>query len=179
MNFAEASLVDRDGALAVVFGPHELAVPEQVVHERPELRTYSGRPLALGIRPEDIHDPQGAPAPPGTALEATVDIREDMGSEVYLHFSVDAQPVRASQLEDVVGHEALAAADEQTHHHGSSFIARVDRTSTAREGQAVVLSVATTALHFFDLETGRELRGASPRHVPLPPQRVAPAPTSN
>jgi multiple sugar transport system ATP-binding protein len=83
-----------------------------------------------------------------------VDIREDMGSEIYLHFAVDAAPVTADVLKEIVGDEALAAANEQTHHHGSPFVARVPRGSTAREGERAQLRVDTARLHFFDLETG-------------------------
>jgi multiple sugar transport system ATP-binding protein len=125
--------------------------------------------VALGIRPEDIEDPGGVPIPPGTGLEVTVDIREDMGSEVFLHFSVDAPPVTTTELKDVVGEEALAAVEEQTHHHGSPFVARVSRGSTAREGTTVSLAVATERLHFFDLRTGEGIHAdTKPSRAPVP-----------
>jgi multiple sugar transport system ATP-binding protein len=168
MNFVEATLRERQGCLTAEFGPHSLDVHHDALETRPRLRDYIDRRLALGIRPEDIHDPLGEPVPPGRSLEVAVDIREDMGSEVYLHFSVDAPPVTALGLQEAVGEEALAAAEEQTHHHGSPFIARVTRETGAREGQAVVLSVATKTLHFFDLETGGEIHGAQPAAAPEP-----------
>jgi multiple sugar transport system ATP-binding protein len=153
MNLVQAELVERDGGLGVAFGPHELAVPDAVVSSRPSLRQHGGRTVALGIRPEDFDDP-GGELPEERRLDVTVDIREDMGSEIYLHFAVDAPPVTSEAVREVVGGEALAAADEQTHHHGSPFVARVQRGSTARERQAARLAVDTARLHFFDLETG-------------------------
>jgi multiple sugar transport system ATP-binding protein len=153
MNFVEAQLVERADGLGVVFGPHDLSVPDAVAAERPGLREYVGRTLALGIRPEDFDDP-GGELPEDRRLDVTVDIREDMGSEVYLHFAVDAAPVTVAAVREVVGGEALAAADVQTHHHGSPFVARVPRGSTAREGEEARLAVDTARLHFFDLETG-------------------------
>jgi multiple sugar transport system ATP-binding protein len=153
MNLVEAQLVDRSAGLGVVFGPHELAVPDAVASSRPSLRAYVGRTVALGIRPEDVDDP-GSEPPEDRRLDVKVDIREDMGSEIYLHFAVDAAPVTAKALREVVGGEALAAADEQTHHHGSPFVARVQRGSSAREGQEARLAVDTARLHFFDLESG-------------------------
>jgi multiple sugar transport system ATP-binding protein len=155
MNLVEAELVDRDGGLVAVFGPHALGVPRDVVAARPDLRSYVGRRVALGIRPEDIDDPvdPGAVAA-DSRLEVTVDIKEDMGSEVYVHFAVDAPPVTAKELKEIIGDEALAAADEQTHHHGSPFIARVTRATQAREREPVRLAVVTERLHFFDLDTG-------------------------
>jgi multiple sugar transport system ATP-binding protein len=145
MNLVEAELRDS----VVTFGPHSL--PLNVAG----LRAAAGRRVALGIRPEDIRaEGDGAP------LEVIVDIREDMGAEVYLHFAVDAPPVTADELREIVGAEALKAADEQTHHHGSPFIARVERGTPAREGEKTTLRVDTSRLHFFDLETGESLASA-------------------
>jgi multiple sugar transport system ATP-binding protein len=148
MNLVEAELVERDGGPAVRFGPHELQLPDA------RLRRHAGKRVALGIRPEDIAD---ASTPSSDALDVTVDIREDMGSEVFLHFAVDAPPVTTEELKEIVGDEALAAADEQTHHHGSPFVARVVRDSEAREGQRVRLVIDTRRLHFFDLASGDSL----------------------
>jgi multiple sugar transport system ATP-binding protein len=154
MNLLEARLVGRDdGSLRCVFGPHELGIPEEVAAQRPSLAGYAGRTVALGIRPEDVDDPEGE-VPEERRLDVRVDIREDMGSEIYLHFAIDAPPVAAEAVREVVGDEALAAAEEQTHHHGSPFVARVQRGSTAREGDEARLAVDTRRLHFFDLETG-------------------------
>ena len=147
MNLVEAELTGHNGSLAARFGPHELPVTEAA--DRPGLGAYAGRRIALGIRPEDISDGDG-----GGRLTVTVDIKEDMGSEVFLHFAVDAPPVRSDELREIVGDEALQAAEEQTHHHGSPFIARVGRGTQAREGVQASLAVDTRRLHFFDLETG-------------------------
>jgi multiple sugar transport system ATP-binding protein len=156
MNLVEATLVEREGALRVAFGAHELGVPDSVLARRPGLRGSAGRTIALGIRPEDFDDP-GGELPEDRRLDVLVDIREDMGSEIYLHFAVDAAPVTTEALREVVGNEALAAAEEQTHHHGTPFVARVPRGSTAREGQEARLAVDTERLHFFDLASGEGL----------------------
>jgi multiple sugar transport system ATP-binding protein len=162
MNLVEAELAAKDGGLAVRFGPHELGVPAEVAAARPSLRDYAGRKLALGIRPEDLED---APAADRSRLALTVDIREDMGAEVFLHFAVDAPGVTTAEVREVLGEEALAAADEQTHHHGSPFIARVNRGTGAREGEPCQLAVNTRLLHFFDLETGAGIYDA-PKRAP-------------
>ncbi len=156
MNLVEATVDSADGRFRTAFGPHELDVPDQVVSARPRLRSYAGRPVALGIRPEDVAAANGE-VPAGQRLDVTVDIREDMGSEVFLHFAVDAPPVASDALRELVGGEAIAAAEEQTHHHGSPFIARVGRESAAREGEPVRLAVDTRRLQFFDLETGEAI----------------------
>jgi multiple sugar transport system ATP-binding protein len=151
MNLVEAAIAEADGGLVARFGPHELGFPPELVAERPALRGYAGRRVALGIRPEDIED---RPGPDAARLEVTVDIREDMGSEVFLHFAVDAPPIKAEELRELVGDEAVEAADAQTHHHGSPFIAKVARGTAAREGEPAVLAVNTRLLHAFDLESG-------------------------
>jgi multiple sugar transport system ATP-binding protein len=151
MNLVEAELAEANGGLVARFGPHELRVPAELVAERPALRAYAGRQVALGIRPEDIAD---EPGPDEAQLAVTVDIREDMGSEVFLHFAVDAPTIIAEELRELVGDEALEAADAQTHHHGSPFIARVARGTGAREGEKASLTVNTRLLHAFDLDSG-------------------------
>jgi multiple sugar transport system ATP-binding protein len=118
----------------------------------------------VGIRPEDLED--AAVAPSSQRLRATVDIREDMGSEVYLHFSVAAPPVRTGEVEAALEHETLEALKAQAAATGTPFVARVDRSSRVREGEAVELAVDTRRLHFFDLETGLGIY--EPTHRPQP-----------
>jgi multiple sugar transport system ATP-binding protein len=154
MNLVEAELAERNGDLVARFGPHEVGLPPELVASRPALRAHTGQRIALGIRPEDVVD---GPGPEEARLTVTVDIREDMGSEVFLHFAVDAPGVTAEELRELVGDEALEAADVQTHHHGSPFIAKVARGSAAREGEQAVLTLNTHLLHFFSLETGEAI----------------------
>jgi multiple sugar transport system ATP-binding protein len=160
MNMAEAELAQQNGDVVVRFGPHALRVGEELLAARPGLRRYVGRRVGLGIRPEDLEDAalvtSGAAGP---RLAVTVDIKEDMGSEVFLHFAVDAKPLDTEELREIAGDEAIEAADELTHHHGSPWVARVDRASAAREGERVELAVVAGRLHFFDLETGEGIYG--------------------
>ena len=91
------------------------------------------------------------------------DIVEDMGSEVFLHFSVDASPVATADVEEAVEERAvLEAAKEQAVRRGSPFVARIGRDAAVGEGDSVRLVVDTRRLHFFDLETGDAIRGDGP-----------------
>ena len=160
MNLAEAELVDVNGAVSVGFGPHTLPLEDDVLWARPALREYVGRKIALGIRPEDLEDASLVPTSPSDRrLRVRVDIKEDMGSEVYLHLASEAPTVQADELREIVGEEALEAAEEQTHHHGGAWTARVDRRTLAREGDEIELAVSTGHLHFFDLESGAGIYG--------------------
>jgi multiple sugar transport system ATP-binding protein len=160
MNVVEAELEAANGTLRARLGEHALEIDETTVAARPALRGYAGRKIALGIRPEEFEDAAlGGEAPPGRTLPALVDIREDMGSEVFLHFSVDAPPVATADGEEACEESAaVEAAREQAARRGTPFVARIDRESRAREGDQMRLLVDTRQLHFFDLETGAALR---------------------
>jgi len=158
MNLVEAELAEADGVIVAAFGPHRMRVGEGVLHARPALRGYLGRKVALGIRPEDLED--AAVTVSAETLKVRVDIREDMGSEVYLHFGLDAPPVRNEEViaaASTEGDEAAAAAASVV--PATPFVARVDRTSRAREGETVELAVETGRLHLFDLASGLGIYG--------------------
>ena len=78
----------------------------------------------------------------------SVDIREDLGSEILVHFGVEAPPVRGEDVEAALGEEALEATSDQVRRKGSLFTARVSRESHAREGDALELAVNASRLHF-------------------------------
>jgi multiple sugar transport system ATP-binding protein len=149
MNLVGADIVKENGALRAVFGENSLRVAD-----RPELAPYVGRRVILGIRPEDLDDARVAgPGEVGT-IAAVVDIREDLGSEVFVHFGVGAPAVRGEDVEAALGEEALEATSEAARRQGSLFTARISRESAAREGEPLELSVNGSRLHFFEIETG-------------------------
>jgi multiple sugar transport system ATP-binding protein len=156
MNLVEAEIERDNGAMLARFGPHKLRIDDAVMAARPALRDFVGRTIALGIRPEDFEDATLADeAPRDRTLPAVVDIREDMGSEIFLHFSVDAAPVATADVEEAFEESAaVEAVRERAARRGSPFVARIDRESRASEGEAVQLLVDTRRLHFFDPETG-------------------------
>jgi multiple sugar transport system ATP-binding protein len=154
MNLVEAQLERANGEVRVAVGPHRLRVDEEVVKKRPALARFDGKKVVVGIRPEDLEDAALEEAADDRRLTANVDIREDMGSEVFLHFSVDATPVLSEVVKEAVGEEAAEATEALAQKKGTPFVARVDRETRAREGGRVDLAVATTRLHFFDPETG-------------------------
>src|SRR6266576_3320717 len=74
-------------------------------------------------------------------ITAVVDIREDLGSEVFVHFGVGAPAVRGEDVQAALGAEALEATSSEALRKGSLFTARVSRDSRAREGEPVELAV--------------------------------------
>jgi multiple sugar transport system ATP-binding protein len=157
MNLVEATLKRVDGHGVVEFGDLRLRVDDEVLDRRPALAGYVGRPLIVGIRPEDIEDARVVgDAPRDRRLLVRVDVREAMGSEVYLHFAVDAPPVLTDDTRELAidaGEDALEELEERAGQRESTFVARVHARTSAREGERVELFVDTRNLHFFDLET--------------------------
>jgi multiple sugar transport system ATP-binding protein len=153
MNLVGADLVRANGGLDAEFGEHRIAIGDAVLAARPALERFDGKPLILGIRPEDLEDAGLAGgAPDGGRISAVVDIREDMGSEVFVHFGSGGRPVRGEDVAAAIGEEAIEAT--QARGKGSLFVARLDRQTRAREGEEIELAVDTDRLHFFDPETG-------------------------
>ena len=166
MNMLEAGLERENGAYALRFGGSRIVLREEALEKHRGLRSFEGRKVILGIRPEDLEDAAvGGGSVEGRTIAADVDIREDMGSEVYLHFALDAPPVRAEQVRAAIGEEAVEATEREARRRGIPFVARVDRTTRAQEGGKVDLVVDTRHLHFFDPESGAGIyseKGANP-----------------
>jgi multiple sugar transport system ATP-binding protein len=149
MNLVGADIVRDNGTLRAVFGANSLTLDA-----RPELVPYVGRRVILGIRPEDLDDASVTGRGDSGTIAAVVDIREDLGSEIFVHFGVDAPPVRGEDVEAALGEEALEATSDQVRRKGSLFTARVSRESHAREGDVLELAVNASRLHFFETESG-------------------------
>jgi multiple sugar transport system ATP-binding protein len=160
MNLVTADLERSDGEVRAAFGSHRLRLDPATLDRHPGLSGYEGRKVVLGIRPEDIEDAAVlGETDPERVISVVCDIREDMGSEVVVRFNVDADPaatrevVEALAVEDAEDEEARLAA-ERARGEGVVFVARLDRTTEARERQPLTVQVDVAQLHFFDPETG-------------------------
>ena len=144
MNLVGADLARSNGGLVAKFGETTLPVGEGVLSSRPGLPRFEGRRLILGVRPEDIEDARFGSGEP---LSATVDIREDMGAEVFVHFDPGAKMIAGEDVKAAVGEDAAEVK-------GSAWVARLDRDTAASEGERIELAIDTDRLHFFDPESG-------------------------
>jgi multiple sugar transport system ATP-binding protein len=166
MNLVMADLHREDG-FSVRFGGHCLPLGEGVLSRIPKLRTLEETRIVLGIRPEDLEDASLARDASAEAhLRVVCDIREDMGSEVYVHFNVAGDPVLSEEVLEAMtidrpeDEEARIAA-ERARGSGVSFVARLDRATNARERGDLVLAVDLERLHFFDPHTGLRIEAAA------------------
>ena len=156
MNMFTAELgIDDTGAASLSFGGQALAVPASVLHARPALRAYSGAPVAVGVRPEDMEDAGIVGAEAGTTLTSVADLVEAMGSDVMVHFPVDADPVLTAERREL----AADTGGEVGRSGGSVLIGRFSPRTRVFEGQPVTVRVDTARLHFFDPGTGSAIWG--------------------
>ena len=154
MNLVDAELSRSDGTLIARFGDSTLSVPEAKLGASADGGS-AGR-VVLGFRPEDLEDAELAPARrrDGAELDVVVDIREDMGSEVYVHFSLGVTPVRRDDV--IAAFEDEVAADARQ----TAFVGRLGRETQVKEGDRLRLVVDTNRLYLFDPETGKTIVGA-------------------
>ena len=156
MNMVDAVVRRSEGGGAVEFAGISLRVPEETFQQRPALAARDGGKVVLGIRPEDIEDPQFInDRLEGSDIRVVVDIREAMGSEVYVHFGVDAPPVITDETIDLAADaELLPEVDDAAQ---TSFVARLNPRTSAQRGQPITLQVDTRRMHFFDRDSGEAI----------------------
>jgi multiple sugar transport system ATP-binding protein len=162
MNMVEGTLSRSNGSLAVEFAGHRLALDPETMAERPALDAYDRRPVILGIRPEDMEDAVLAPdSPADSRFKTTVDLREDMGSEVLVHFSLDAPPVLTEDTKELAADRGEDVEELEQLVTRAPWVARFDADSRAAERDAIEIHVDTKHLHFFDPDTGAAIRGTA------------------
>jgi multiple sugar transport system ATP-binding protein len=159
MNLVQSSLAERSGGIYAEFGPVCLRLPETVLAGRPALRGYIGKPVIVGLRPEDIEDAAFVPSANGSTLDVDVSLAEPMGAELIAHFPLDARSVGPSGAgardggdsdADNAAAVALMAADAGT---DTIVTARLSPRSDARTGEPLRVVLDAERLHFFDPET--------------------------
>jgi multiple sugar transport system ATP-binding protein len=163
MNVVEATIESLDDKLYAVFGSFRLAIDDAVIQERPALRSYEARKVILGIRPEDMEDAGLASgAPEDHRLKTTVELREDMGSEILVHFTIDSPPVITDDTKELAADRGLNVEELDVEADRTTFIARFSANSMAQVDDLVEVLVNTRSLYFFDPETGVSIRDQVP-----------------
>jgi multiple sugar transport system ATP-binding protein len=144
-------------------------VPEELLTARAAVARAIGRPVVLGIRPEDFQDAALVPdAPADTRLPVRVDLRETLGREAYLHFVVDAPPVVTEDTKELAADTDVASLEELERTAATQttrFVASVSAKTRAVEGGRAELVVDVGGLHFFDPATGDAIYGEQPAAV--------------
>jgi len=128
MNFFKSKLVRGDGKMYIDGEAFKVEVPAE---RYSKYDSHVGKPVILGVRPEDIQDPNFLP--PGTfpqPVEGMVDVSELMGNEIFLHVTCGEH----------------------------NFVARVDPRTTSRMGDRTQVVFNMNNMHLFDPETEQTIR---------------------
>jgi multiple sugar transport system ATP-binding protein len=158
MNFLTGVLeADSDGALWALLKSQRLRLPDSVLHRRSALKDYVGKEVVIGIRPEDMEDAEIVGAEPGLTLRATADLVEAMGSDVLVHFPIEARPVVTDDTKELAEETGMIGASGAHQPGVTTLVGRFSPRTRVFEGQPVVVRVDTARLHFFDPGTGSSI----------------------
>lgn len=130
MNFLEAKLTSENGSTYVDAAGLRLRLPDDRA-ARVREQGYLGKPVVLGIRPEDIHDRELSLIPPeeGNTATVRVDVTEPMGDRVIVYALVN----------------------------GETILASLGSATKARELTDLQVVLDTNRIHLFDCDTERSL----------------------
>jgi multiple sugar transport system ATP-binding protein len=152
MNMIEANLERSDGTLAAVLGSQRIGLGDETLSQRPGLKDYEGKPVILGIRPEDLEDATlASDTPADRRLHGEVELREALGSEIMVHFTIDAKPAITEEVRELakdVGEDVDTRRPDVT-----TVVGRFGARSRVQNGKEAEVAVDTRALHFFDPDT--------------------------
>jgi multiple sugar transport system ATP-binding protein len=143
-------------------GSQDLLIASSVGVAHPGLERYAGKELVVGIRPEHIVEATaGSPGPHEvTRLHAEVELIEALGSEILVHFRIDAARVHSdATFEDELEHDESSpeSAGELGRAARADSIARLDPRIRLVVGTPITFEVDTTRIHFFDGITGASI----------------------
>ena len=136
MNLYEAAV--GEGARWVKLGSQDIELPESVRAEHPALASYAGKKIVLGLRPEHL---PAAGNRAGPTLVGDVDLVEALGSELVVHFTIDARRVRA---------EGAADQDAEAVTEAGEGVARVDPTAPVKPNERFTFAIDPAGIQFFD-----------------------------
>ncbi|MHB8191257.1 MAG: ABC transporter ATP-binding protein [Ferrimicrobium sp.] len=140
MNLYEANL--SDGAHSLALGAQIVEIPESVRARKPSLAAFGGRRVTVGVRPEHLSVAIEANA---STLVTEVVLVEALGSEVMVHFSLDATTVKV---------DASIDEEEEILTGKGEGVARVEPDIAIRAKEKLTLALDLEHLHFFDPVSG-------------------------
>ncbi len=149
MNLYDAVVTVTGDGGTIQLGSQQLTLAPESLAARPALRGYDSRPIVLGVRPEDFEDAAKVQNPiAGCTLKAHVNLLESLGSEIMVHFALDATRVDSGDPD---------SAKETVVTGTTNAVGRFHPRSRVRIGDDIEVAVAVENLHFFDHETHRAI----------------------
>jgi multiple sugar transport system ATP-binding protein len=147
MNLVQATVARSGDDYTLAMGSWTLPIGP-----RSKLAAFEGRTVDVGLRPSDF---TAVSESTPHAVVSTADVVEDLGTELNVLFTIDADAVDTADTRAATG-LADGAADVMLplDAGGCVMTASLDPKSRIRQGDAIRLAVDVDALHFFDPATG-------------------------
>lgn len=140
MNLYEASLSDDRTTLSL--GSQSIKLPEELFKVRSRLTHYAGRKLVIGARPEHLTIARESDQP---YIKGDVDLIEALGSELLVHFSIDARRVQAAGIQEDL---------ETGFSISGEGVAKADPRTKVTIGSRVHIGIYMEGIQFFDPSSG-------------------------
>ncbi|MEK6265721.1 MAG: sn-glycerol-3-phosphate ABC transporter ATP-binding protein UgpC [Clostridium sp.] len=125
MNFMDAKVLEQNGEVVLSFDNETIVLPKdkaEIIKEK----SFIGKTVVMGIRPEDIDDgTEFLEKNKNSVIEANVEVAELMGAETNIYMSKG----------------------------DTSIVARVNGSSKAKVGDKIKIAFDTSKIHVFDKET--------------------------
>jgi multiple sugar transport system ATP-binding protein len=155
MNMLEATVSQHDASTRVVAGEMSIDLSDRMLAAHPGLRAYEGRTIVLGIRPEGLNDATLAGADGRPRFRALAELREALGPEVLMHFSVQARAAVTDEIRELaedVGDDRVVRTLGSL--ETTTLVGRFSPHTRVREGDTFEVALDEGAMHFFDPGTG-------------------------
>jgi multiple sugar transport system ATP-binding protein len=148
MNLYEAQVSLGGDSGTVQVGSQSLQLMPETFAKHPGLKNYDGRSVILGIRPEDFEDASLIEHDTtGRVLDSKATLIEALGSELMVHFDLDARRVDSGDPDATDDAEGSANA-----------VGRFNPRSRVRMRDQIKVAVDTANLHFFDADSRLAIR---------------------
>ena len=111
----------------------------------------------LGIRPEGLQDAALINGDRRPRLRGQVRLREALGPEVLMHFSVAARPAVTEEVRELAEDAGVDRVAEPLTSDGpptATLVGRLSPLTKIREGDTIEVAIDERSLHFFDAQTG-------------------------
>ena len=138
--FKDSTLTSDNGKIYVNFtAGNKILLPKAVADRIKNLNEYldTGKPVTLGVRPEDIHqDEMFIAGSPDTTLQARIDVIEKLGAETQVYCELDYEGKQASLIDN-----------------STQMIAKISSRAVVALNDIVTLAFDANHVHIFDGET--------------------------
>ena len=111
----------------------------------------------LGIRPEGLEDAALIDGDRRPRLRGQVQLREALGPEVLMHFSVTARHAVTEEVRELAedaGSDRIPEPPASDGPPAATLVGRLSPLTKIREGDLIEVAIDERSLHFFDAETG-------------------------